>query len=83
MTSPPPELATRLQRANQEHVLLGREALDAQTQAALVHKLAAIDFAELETLRVQATKTTDAVPANIETVPITPAAFTTMGKLPR
>ena len=76
MTSPPPDLSARLRGANQEHVLLGWEALDAAARAELVRQLAALDFAELETLRAQATKPPEAVPEGIGPVPITPAAYT-------
>jgi UDP-N-acetylglucosamine/UDP-N-acetylgalactosamine diphosphorylase len=76
MTSAHPELVARLRQHGQEHALHGWDALDADTRAKLHMQLSAIDFAELETLRQQAARPPDAVPADIEPVPITPAAFT-------
>jgi UDP-N-acetylglucosamine/UDP-N-acetylgalactosamine diphosphorylase len=70
----------RLQRHGQEHLLHGWEALDADTCARLYRQLAAIDFAELETLRQQATKPPEAAPEHIAPVPITPAEFTATEK---
>ncbi|QJW93825.1 UTP--glucose-1-phosphate uridylyltransferase [Frigoriglobus tundricola] len=76
MTSPPPHLQDRLSKFGQEHVLRGWDALDADTRTRLVQHLSAIDFAELDALRHQATKPPESVPADIRPVPITPAAFT-------
>src|SRR5215218_9392290 len=76
MTSPPMELLVRLQKFGQAHVLTGWDALDMIGRARLESQLAGIDFAQLETLRGQSTKVPEAIPANIEPVPITAAAFT-------
>jgi UDP-N-acetylglucosamine/UDP-N-acetylgalactosamine diphosphorylase len=66
----------RLQKVGQAHVLTGWDTLNAADRARLESQLAAINFAQLETLRAQATKPADALPANIEPVPITLPAFT-------
>lgn len=76
MSSPPHELLTRLQGANQAHVLHGWDTIPDADRARLAENLKAIDFTELEALRAQATKPAEAVPAGIEPVPITPAVFT-------
>jgi UDP-N-acetylglucosamine/UDP-N-acetylgalactosamine diphosphorylase len=76
MSSPPQDLVTRLQEANQAHVLHGWDALPDADRTRLAEQLRAIDFTELEALRAQATKPQEAVPAGIEPVPITPTAFT-------
>lgn len=76
MTSPSTILVAQLRALGQEHVLHGWDRLDAATRAELVEQLTAIDFGQIEALRTQATKPPDAVPAKIEPVPITPAAYT-------
>jgi UDP-N-acetylglucosamine/UDP-N-acetylgalactosamine diphosphorylase len=80
MTFPHPKLVARLQRHGQEHLLHGWEALDAAARTRLHRQIEAIDFAELETLRQQATKPPEAVPEDIAPVPITPADFTATEK---
>jgi UDP-N-acetylglucosamine/UDP-N-acetylgalactosamine diphosphorylase len=76
MSAPSPELLTRLQRHGQDHALHGWAELDGATRAELIRQLHAIDFEHLESLRTQTAAQPDAVPADLEPVPITPAAFT-------
>lgn len=80
MHSPPSDLLARLQKHKQEHVLHGWDALDAAARAELVRQLEAIDLAELESLRRDATKPADAVPEGMQPVPITPPTYTPQEK---
>jgi|SRR5579883_599223 len=76
MSSPPPNLLAKLQLHGQEHVLYGWHAIEVETQRELHEQLMVIDFIELELLRAQAGKPSDAVPEEIQPVPITPSTFT-------
>ncbi len=66
----PPELLDRLHAHGQGHVLAGWDALAPERQAALVVKLAALDFAELAALFANRSDPSAALPARDRIRPI-------------
>ncbi len=73
MAPPPQALLARLHEANQAHVLRDWDARGTGARAALVAQLEAIDFTQLEALRVA--KPADALPPRFAPVQVTPAVF--------
>lgn len=70
MPAPPPDLLARLRHHGQDHVLAGWHGLPPADRDALVRDLAAVDFAELDTLFRKRNHTSDALPTADRLAPL-------------
>lgn len=78
--APPPELVERLHRHGQQHVLAGWDTLPPPERDALIRDLAAIDFAELDTLFRNRNDAVEALPTPDRLAPMPVEAGDSLGQ---